>query len=73
MRSSRAAIGVQEPVEKSISDKVSESRIVGDALVQIEIGIHDLLDDLLDLVIEGSIARFHVYSHVPRRRARRRP
>ena len=40
-------------VEEEVLDYVAERPVVGDPLVEVEVRIDDLLDDLLDLVVEG--------------------
>ena len=49
-------------VEEVVLELRSKGVIVGDTLVQIKVGIDDLLDHLLDLVVEGQphvFARIH--------------
>src|SRR5262249_29505113 len=47
------AVPTKVLVEKKVLQYLAERVIVGDALVKLEIGVDDLLNDRLDLVIEG--------------------
>jgi len=42
-------------IEKEILDRLAEGPVVGDALVQVEIRVDDLLDDVLDFLIKGEV------------------
>jgi hypothetical protein len=46
-------VGPEIDIEQEIAQGRSEDLVVGDPLIEIEIRIHDLLDRVLDLVIEG--------------------
>ncbi len=48
-----APVGPEVLVKQEILDDLPEPRVIGDPLVEIEIGIHDLLDHVLDLLVEG--------------------
>ena len=45
-------------VEEMVLDHLPEGRIIGDALVQVEVDVDDLLDDLFDLAVKGNPKRF---------------
>ena len=67
-----AAVAAEILVEEEILDLHSKGVIVGYALVQIKVGIDDLLDHLLDLVVEGQAHVFaRIHSGALRHRARR--
>lgn len=46
-------MGPQIMIEKEVFKRFPERPVVGDPLVELKVGIHDLLDDILDLVVEG--------------------
>jgi hypothetical protein len=46
------AMRAQVLVEQEVLDHFAEGAVVGDALVEVEVGVDDLLDDLFDLVVE---------------------
>src|SRR6266852_1140829 len=48
-----AAVAAEVLVEEEVLDRLAEGPVVGDPLVELEIGVHDLLDDVLDLLVEG--------------------
>ena len=60
-----AAVAAQVLVEQEILDHLAEGAVVSDALVQVEVGVDDLLDHLVDLVIESQA---HVFARVDPRR-----
>ncbi len=49
----RLAVAAQVLVEEEVLQRLAEGAIVGDALVEIEVRIDDLLDHVLDLALEG--------------------
>lgn len=48
-----AAVAAQVLVEEEVLHRLAEGAIVGDALVELEVRVDDLLDHLLDLLVEG--------------------
>jgi hypothetical protein len=40
-------------IEEEVLDGLTKGAVVGDALVQIEVGVDDLLNDVLDLLVES--------------------
>ena len=53
LQSLSVAMGAEVLVEEVVLDHLAEGWVVGDPLVEVEVQIDDLLDDLLDLVVEG--------------------
>src|ERR1700733_920167 len=47
------AVRAQVLIEEEVFDRLSESTVVGHALVEVEVRIDDLLDYVLDLLVEG--------------------
>src|SRR5712692_8681860 len=48
-----AAVAAEVLVKEEVLHSLAEGPVVGDPLVELEIGVDDLLDDVLDLLIEG--------------------
>ena len=51
--SSALRCAAQVLVEQEVLDRLAEGAVVGDALVEVEVRVDDLLDDVLDLLVEG--------------------
>ena len=60
------AVGAQVLVEEEVLDRLAEGAVVGDALVELEVRVDDLLDHVLDLLVEGEP---HVLARVDPRAA----
>ena len=64
------AVRAQVLVEEEVLDRLAEGAVVGDALVEVEVRVDDLLDHVLDLLVEGEphvLARVHPRRGVERR------
>ena len=47
------AMAAQVLIEEQILDRFAKGRVIGDALVEIKVRLHDVLDHILHLLIEG--------------------
>src|SRR5437870_10139955 len=64
------AVAAQVMVKQKVFQRLAEGSIVGDALVELEVGVDDFLDHLLDLLVEGQA---HILPRIgPRRSIERR-